>query len=72
MEFEVVLDETLHKLGLHCLKVKQLEAVQAFITGKYTFVVLPTGYGKPLFMLSCQICMIKFEVTFIYDDRYVS
>ena len=48
MEFEVALDETLHELGLHCLKVKQLEAVQAFIAGKDTFVVLPTGYGKSI------------------------
>ena len=33
----------------HCtdpLKLKQLEAIQAFMSGKDTFVSLPTGYGK--------------------------
>jgi len=33
-------------MGLMPLKHKQLEAVRSFISGKDTFVALPTGYGK--------------------------
>jgi len=28
------------------LKAKQLEALRAFMSGRDSFVVLPTGYGK--------------------------
>ena len=34
------------KMSLYPLKLKQLEAIKAFISGKDTFVSLPTGYGK--------------------------
>ena len=33
-------------MSLYPLKPKQLEAIQAFMSGKDTFVSLPTGYGK--------------------------
>jgi len=35
-------------MDLKPMKPKQLEAVQSFVTGKDTFVALPTGYGKSL------------------------
>jgi len=34
------------RMGIERLKPKQLEAVEAFVSGKDTFVSLPTGYGK--------------------------
>ena len=30
------------------MKAKQIEAITAFVNGKDTFIVLPTGYGKSL------------------------
>ena len=38
--------EAAKKMSFHPLKSKQLEAIQAFMSGKDTFVSLPTGYGK--------------------------
>ena len=35
-------------LGVHQLKSKQLEALDAFLNGRDTFVSLPTGYGKSI------------------------
>ena len=33
-------------LGIKWFKQKQVEAVESFLSGKDTFVSLPTGYGK--------------------------
>ena len=35
-------------LGVLELKSKQLEALNAFLSGRDTFVSLPTGYGKSI------------------------
>ena len=41
---------TLHqasqRMGIKQLKPKQVEAITTFVSGKDTFVSLPTGYGK--------------------------
>ena len=46
MEFQPALDKTVEDVGLSSLKPKQVEAIEAFIAGNDTFVILPTGYGK--------------------------
>ena len=33
---------------LHQLKPKQLEAIRTLMSGRDTFVALPTGYGKSI------------------------
>lgn len=33
-------------MGIEELKPKQVEAITTFVSGKDTFVSLPTGYGK--------------------------
>ena len=43
---ERALSEATRKLSFDELKSKQKEAVVSFVSGKDTFVVLPTGYGK--------------------------
>ena len=48
MEFQQALDETLKDLGFQSLKLKQKEAVEAFVKGRDVFVALPTGYGKSI------------------------
>jgi len=40
------LNLTSQRMGIERLKPKQLEAVEAFVSGKDTFVSLPTGYGQ--------------------------
>jgi len=46
MEIQRAVDETAREAGYGPLKGKQLEAIKAFVSGKDTFVALPTGYGK--------------------------
>ena len=41
--------KTLQCMGIvEGLKPKQMEAIESFVSGKDTFVALPTGYGKSL------------------------
>ena len=46
MEFHEALKKAMGHVGLRELKVKQTEAIQSFVSGRNTFVSLPTGYGK--------------------------
>ena len=52
MEFERAVEESVEEsvreAGYGPLKVKQQEALEAFVFGKDTFVALPTGYGKSI------------------------
>ena len=48
MELARALEESVREAGFAPLKVKQQEALKAFISGKDTFVALPTGYGKSI------------------------
>jgi len=41
-------EEAVRDLGLVILKPKQREAIESFLSGKDTMVVLPTGYGKSI------------------------
>ena len=43
-----VLNLASQRMGIERLKPKQLEAVEAFVSRKDTFVSLPTGYGKSI------------------------
>ena len=43
---EEALSEAVRKLSFHEFKPKQKEAVLSFVSGRDTFVALPTGYGK--------------------------
>ena len=54
---ERAFSEATRKLSFDELKSKQKEAVVSFISGKDTFVVLPTGYGKSAIyaVLPCDI-----------------
>jgi len=42
----LALDLASQRMGIDGLKPKQLEAIESFVSGKDTFVSLPTGYGK--------------------------
>jgi len=46
MNFTEAISSAVLTLGLMPLKIKQLEALQSFISGKDTFVALPTGIGN--------------------------
>ena len=62
--FEGAVDHVVQIMKLRPLKQKQLDALQAFVSGRYTFVALPTGYGKSVsfllfflfFLISCWVC----------------
>jgi len=46
MDFTEAVRSAVLTMGLMPLKDKQLEALRSFVSGKDTFVALPTGYGK--------------------------
>ena len=46
LDFSTAIEEVTHLMGLNPLKPKQTESLCAFVSGKDTFVTLPTGYGK--------------------------
>jgi len=43
---ESALQQVVRHLNLRPLKPKQFEALDGFVSGRDTFVHLPTGYGK--------------------------
>lgn len=45
---DAAIEEAVRDLGLEILKPKQREAIESFLSGKDTMVVLPTGYGKSI------------------------
>ena len=48
MELACALEEAVKEAGFWPLKAKQREALEAFVSGRDTFVALPTGYGKSI------------------------
>ncbi|XP_065898784.1 ATP-dependent DNA helicase RecQ-like [Dysidea avara] len=48
MDLPSALNHASQRMGIQGLKPKQLEAIEAFVSGKDTFVSLPTGYGKSI------------------------
>ena len=50
MELSSAVDQTTCRMGNQGVKSKQLEAVKSFVSGKDTFVALPTGYGKSIIL----------------------
>ena len=43
------------ELGYHSLKPEQLKVMQAFVSGRDVFAVLPTGLAKACVMLVCLV-----------------
>ena len=48
VDFNTAVVEVCRRMQLNPLKPKQSEALSSFISGKDTFVALPTGYGKSI------------------------
>ena len=46
LDFSTAIEEVTYLMGLNPLKPKQTESLCAFVSGKDTFVTLPTGYDK--------------------------
>ena len=48
LDVDAVIDSAVVKLGFDGVREKQGEALSTFVSGKDTFVCLPTGYGKSM------------------------
>lgn len=48
MNLSQALAEATEEIGVSSLKLKQVEAIYAFVEGNDVSVSLPTGYGKSL------------------------
>ena len=58
MATDEVISEVLREIGAASLKEKQREALLTFLSGRDTFVVLPTGYdGKSLILRDATACI---------------
>ena len=57
-----LLRQSARLLGIESFKEKQVEAITSFVSGKDTFVSLPTGYGKSLIYAS---------LPYIFDQKKV-
>jgi len=53
-------------MELKPLKPKQVEALSTFLSGKYTFVVLPTGYVKSIIF---AVLLLLFDLLFGKEDH---
>ena len=59
MEFHATLKKAIECMGIQELKSKQIESIESFVSGRDTFVSLPTGYGS----------VILVEVSVIFQQR---
>ena len=48
MDLTSALEEATREIGMDCLKPKQCEAIESFVSGRDLFISLPTGYGKSI------------------------
>ena len=48
MEFHTALKRAMECMGISDMKPKQIDAIKSFVSGRDTFVTLPTGYGKSI------------------------
>ena len=51
MEFHATLKKAMECKGIQELKSKQIESIESFVSGRDTFVSLPTGYGKSVILV---------------------
>ena len=58
-EVETAISDSLTEIGIERRKDKQKEAILAFVSGRDTFVVLPTGYGKSYAVLPLAFDKLK-------------
>jgi len=48
VQSNATVEDAVHELSLEILKPKQRDAIQSFLSGNDTLVVLLTGYGKSI------------------------
>jgi len=59
INFQTVLAELVHYMDLRPLKPKQLEAMQSFVMGNDTYIALPTGYSKILYIITYYLLLYQ-------------
>ena len=61
VDFNVAVAEVCRRMELRPLRPKQMEAMSTFVSGKDTFVALPTGYGKSIIF---AVLPLLFDILF--------
>ena len=59
MEFHATLKKAMECMGIQELKSKQIESIESFVSGRDTFVSLPTGYGKSVILV--EVVSVVFQ-----------
>jgi len=67
VDFNAAVAEVYRRMELRPLKPKQVEALSTFLSGKDTFVVLPTGYGKSIIF---AVLPLLFDLLFGKVDQF--
>jgi len=68
MNFNAAVSEVCRRMELRPLKPKQMEALSTFLSGRDTFVALPTGYGKSIIF---AVLPLLFDILFGKADMNV-
>ena len=53
---ESIVQDVAQQMGIASLKLKQMEAILVFLSGKDIFVTLPTGYSNYIIFACFQHC----------------
>ena len=69
LEFSLALSEAVKRMDLNPLKLKQVESIQSFASGKDTFVALPTGYGKSVIFAILPLLFDLMRGNLIFYDN---
>ena len=56
---DVAIENAIRELGFETLKSKQRDAIESFLSGNDTLVVLPTGYGKSVIYAALPLIFDK-------------
>ena len=73
MEFHIALKRAMECMGISDMKPKQIDAIKNFVSGRDTFVTLPTGYGKSIIfaILPLLFNFLRGEYAYLFYTVYI-
>ena len=72
MEFHATLKKAIECMGIQELKSKQIESIESFVSGRDTFVSLPTGYGSVILVVVSVIFQQRPHISDLDSDILAS
>ena len=72
MEFHATLKKAIECMGIQELKSKQIESIESFVSGRDTFVSLPTGYGSVILVVVLVVFQQRPHISDLDSDILAS